>query len=165
MNQERISIPDYVASCDEDQLNNLVNMAKGRLKTIEESAFVRMWVICDEDINHGWFPIDKYEDALQFLHLTALGGHRPRAYDIRKTKEREDVANSLVNDTAKEYRAMINARTKDIKPILPEAVIDEVWNGMPGGPEGWLKEFGYLQFSREIEKAVAKHLFSASAEK
>lgn len=36
--------------------------------------------------------------------------------------------------------------------------ISEVWHSMSGGPAGWLKEFGYLQFARAIEDWIhARH--------
>lgn len=37
---------------------------------------------------------------------------------------------------------------------LTDAQIVEVWQSMPGGPDGWLKQFGFLQFARAIEQHV-----------
>jgi hypothetical protein len=34
--------------------------------------------------------------------------------------------------------------------------IADIWNGMPGGHEGFLKEWGYMQFSRALEEAFHK---------
>jgi hypothetical protein len=47
-----------------------------------------------------------------------------------------------------------------------EALTDEqivsVWQGMPGGPEGWLRQFGFLQFARAIEAEVRAALSQPS---
>lgn len=37
---------------------------------------------------------------------------------------------------------------------LSDTDIETIWRSMPGGPAGWLKSFGYLQFAREIETAI-----------
>lgn len=34
--------------------------------------------------------------------------------------------------------------------VLTDEQIVKVWQSMPGGAEGWLKEFGFLQFAHEI---------------
>lgn len=36
-------------------------------------------------------------------------------------------------------------------PVIPtDAQIVEVWQGMPGGADGWLKGWGFIQFSRAL---------------
>ncbi|OIJ42012.1 hypothetical protein [Massilia timonae] len=35
-------------------------------------------------------------------------------------------------------------------PEMTDAQIVAVWQAMPGGPDGWLKQFGYLQFARAL---------------
>jgi hypothetical protein len=40
------------------------------------------------------------------------------------------------------------------KAVLTDEQIVKVWQEMPGGPNGWLKEFGFSQFARAIEAAV-----------
>lgn len=40
--------------------------------------------------------------------------------------------------------------TVDAQVALSDEQIIEVWQAMPGGPEGWLKSFGFLQFARAI---------------
>lgn len=37
-----------------------------------------------------------------------------------------------------------------VKAHLTQEQIVAVWQGMPGGPEGWLKEFGFVQFAQAI---------------
>lgn len=37
---------------------------------------------------------------------------------------------------------------------LPEGTIESIINGMPGGLDGYLKTWGWLDFAREIEKAL-----------
>lgn len=39
---------------------------------------------------------------------------------------------------------------------LSDAEIVSVWQEMPGGPDGWLKSFGFLQFARAILAAAKK---------
>jgi len=39
-------------------------------------------------------------------------------------------------------------------PEMTDAEIVSVWQGMPGGAEGWLKQFGYLQFARAVLAAA-----------
>lgn len=42
--------------------------------------------------------------------------------------------------------------------ILSEQEIVSTWQGMPGGPDGWLTNFGFLQFARAIEaKAITAY--------
>lgn len=62
---DRPSIPDYVAACDEDQLENLIERAKARLKQIRESEWVTLWVVSDDWINHAW--ADSYAKAVEHL--------------------------------------------------------------------------------------------------
>lgn len=38
---------------------------------------------------------------------------------------------------------------------LTEEQVVAVWKGMPGGPEGWLKSFGFLQFAEALFDAQA----------
>jgi hypothetical protein len=38
---------------------------------------------------------------------------------------------------------------------LTNEEITDIWEAMPGQPGGWLKEFGYIQFARAIEKETA----------
>lgn len=45
---------------------------------------------------------------------------------------------------------------------LTDAQIDEVWSGMPGGPAGWLKEFGYSQYARAILAAASKPAYTGA---
>jgi hypothetical protein len=35
-------------------------------------------------------------------------------------------------------------------PEMTDEQIVKVWQDMPGGPDGWLKQFGYLQFARAL---------------
>ncbi|WP_313330697.1 hypothetical protein [Comamonas sp.] len=41
------------------------------------------------------------------------------------------------------------------QPQLTDAQIDEIFNAMPGGIDGWLKSWGYRQFARAIEAKAA----------
>lgn len=46
------------------------------------------------------------------------------------------------------------------KNELTNDQITDIWEAMPGQPEGWLKQFGYIQFARAIEAEVASRLAS-----
>lgn len=46
---------------------------------------------------------------------------------------------------------------------LTDAAIDEVWEAMPGGAEGWLKQFGYRQFARSIARHVLVRVAASMA--
>jgi len=37
---------------------------------------------------------------------------------------------------------------------LTEVQISDIWNAMPGGHKGFLKEWGYMQFAKAIEEAI-----------
>ena len=39
-------------------------------------------------------------------------------------------------------------------PEMTDEQIVAVWQAMPGGPDGWLKQFGYLQFARALLAAA-----------
>jgi Lar family restriction alleviation protein len=43
-------------------------------------------------------------------------------------------------------------------PVLDDADIETVWLTMPGGPNGWLRSFGYLDFAQAIEELVLERL-------
>lgn len=38
---------------------------------------------------------------------------------------------------------------------LTDPEIVAVWQWMPGGPDGWLKSFGYIQFAHALIEAIA----------
>jgi hypothetical protein len=40
-----------------------------------------------------------------------------------------------------------------VEELTPEQ-IDQVWHAMPGGADGWLKQFGYQQFAIAIQQRV-----------
>lgn len=48
---------------------------------------------------------------------------------------------------------------------LSDEDIRVIWQTMPGGPAGWLRSFGYLQFARAIEDAVTQRHSNAKGER
>lgn len=46
---------------------------------------------------------------------------------------------------------------------LTDQSIEEVWNTMPGGAAGWLKQFGYRQFARSIARHVLVRVAASMA--
>jgi len=53
---------------------------------------------------------------------------------------------------AKPKHSPLPATTPAIEapPALSDAQIVSIWQGMPGGPDGWLKQFGFMQFARAV---------------
>jgi len=49
------------------------------------------------------------------------------------------------------------------KGELSDEAIDEVWDAMPGGADGWLKQFGYFQFARAIARHVLVRVAASMA--
>lgn len=44
------------------------------------------------------------------------------------------------------------------EPILSEEEIAAIYESMEGGPEGWLKTFGYQQFAEKVEQKILERL-------
>jgi hypothetical protein len=72
------------------------------------------------------------------------------------------VGESWIDSNVAEYSLVTNEKrivyaTRAAAPrdALTEIQISEVWNAMPGGHGGWLKQWGYLQFARAILAASA----------
>lgn len=59
-----MSTQDYVEQLDEDQLQVLIECARARQKKIQESGWVKLWVVSIGWANVAWFGIDDYEAAV-----------------------------------------------------------------------------------------------------
>lgn len=59
-----MSHAEYVAKCDEDQLENLIAQAVSRLNNIRESGWVELWTVSVDGANVAWFAADDYAAAL-----------------------------------------------------------------------------------------------------
>lgn len=51
----------------------------------------------------------------------------------------------------------------DVPAELTDEAIDGLWSAMPGGPDGWLKQFGYRQFARSIARHVLVRVAASMA--
>lgn len=52
-------------------------------------------------------------------------------------------------------QAEIDEALERMRPcVMTDEQIDAVFNAMPGGVDGWLKEWGYRQFARALLKAA-----------
>jgi hypothetical protein len=101
----RMSHAEYIASCDEEQLEHLVELANAKLKEMREAGWVKLWVVSDDWMNHGWFPLNDYAAALQFLTTTGLdmaAKGKAGQLGIRPSKFRPEEAAKLVAETRQE---------------------------------------------------------------
>lgn len=85
---------------------------------------------------------------------------QPRSEPLNSAVAYRDTASRLVfaaqiRDRARELLAGASAAPQTVEHAsLTDERIVEVWNSMPGGPDGWLRQFGFLQFARAVEAAV-----------
>ncbi|NPT59690.1 hypothetical protein [Paraburkholderia elongata] len=77
---------------------------------------------------------------------------------LKRTGEilREQIAAAPAQETLAE-----TVVPKDPARLTPER-ISELWNGMPGGYAGFLKQWGYMQFARAVEAEVRATLPTTS---
>ncbi|MFK3741062.1 hypothetical protein [Massilia sp. TN1-12] len=86
----RVSIPDYVAQCDEDQLHNLVSQANRRIDEIKKTGWVRLWTLNVSWANLAWFAEDDYEAAVEHVaELVKKSAMKHPNTDIEITMTRE----------------------------------------------------------------------------
>lgn len=94
-----MSHQDYIAECDESQLDALIHLAKERQKAIWESGYVTLWVISNDWCNFAWFDEDRHEHAFQRMLAFALKGYKPGIeikWSLKKTRMRpEEAAEAL----------------------------------------------------------------------
>lgn len=103
----RMSHSEYIASCDEEQLEHLAELVNEKLKELREAGWVKLWVVSDDWMNYGWFPLSDYAAALQFLTATGLAmaaKGKAGQLGIRASKFRPEEAAKLVQDTQAELR-------------------------------------------------------------
>jgi len=113
-----MSHAEYIASCDEEQLHHLVELATAKLKEMRESGWVKLWVVSDDWMNHGWFPLSDYAAALQFLTATGLGlaaKGKAGQLGIRASKFRPEEAAKLVQETAAELALAVKLNKSEEK--------------------------------------------------
>lgn len=105
----RVSIPDYVAGCDEDQLANLISKANARLEEIKKAGWVRLWTLNVSWANVAWFAEDDYQAAVEHLcDLTREAGakHPGKDIEIEMSLERyrPDEVERLLSHTPKKEK-------------------------------------------------------------
>lgn len=71
--------------------------------------------------------------------------------------ESADLRQTQVESNSPEFDG-IGVQGAQASPVLDDADIETVWLTMPGGPAGWLKSFGYLDFAQAIEDLVLERL-------
>lgn len=60
-----MSIAEYVAKLDEDQLSNLIEKATARREDIRQSGWVKLWVVNIGWANVAWFPEGERDAAIE----------------------------------------------------------------------------------------------------
>lgn len=84
-----MSHQDYIESCDEQQLDCLIEMAQNKLKQIRDEGWVEMWVVGDDWCNYKWFHLKDYDLALEFLVKYGKNSVKEgREDEIKITKEK-----------------------------------------------------------------------------
>jgi hypothetical protein len=71
-----MSHQEYCAGLDEDQLQNLIEHAQCRIKSIQSEGWVFVWVVADY-CNRAWYPIDQHEKALDKMIELARAEAKP----------------------------------------------------------------------------------------
>lgn len=93
-----MSHQDYIAKCDEDQLESLIDLAQARLTMIRESGYVPLWVVSDSWLNHAWFADNEHRKALD--KMVELAGKSPEgencSWMVRRQRFRPSEAASLL---------------------------------------------------------------------
>lgn len=62
----RPSHEQYVAGCDEGQLENLIDQANARLQKLRKSGWIRLWTVSLGYANVGWFEEADHAPAVKF---------------------------------------------------------------------------------------------------
>jgi hypothetical protein len=60
-----VSTTEYIDKLDEDQLDFFIEAARARKRRIEESGWVKLWVVSIGWANVAWFDMDAYEFAIE----------------------------------------------------------------------------------------------------
>jgi len=60
-----MSIAEYVAKLDEDQLSNLIDKATARREDIRQSGWVKLWVVNISWANIAWFAEGDHAAAIE----------------------------------------------------------------------------------------------------
>lgn len=116
-----MSHAEYIATCDEEQLVHLVELANTKLKQLREAGWVKLWVVSDDYMNLGWFYLTDYAAALQFLTETGLNlaaQGKPRQLGIRSSKFRPEEAEKLVMETQAEIKLTVQPASTGKEPDL-----------------------------------------------
>jgi len=71
--------------------------------------------------------------------------------------ESRRIPESLAEKCRELFKAALHSGVAAGQVAVPEMTDEQivaVWQSMPGGPDGWLKQFGYLQFARALLAAA-----------
>lgn len=74
----RLSHEEYVAGCDEGQLENLVERANARLEKIRKSGWVKLWTVSIGWSNVAWFVEQEHGAAVDFARDAVAAEARRR---------------------------------------------------------------------------------------
>jgi hypothetical protein len=101
-----MSHAEYVANLDEDQLANLIEQARARIASIEQSGWVKLWTVNINWANTAWFAEGDHAPAIEHAckSIKALGAKQPGKsveMNISLEKYRPDEVAALVAASAK----------------------------------------------------------------
>jgi hypothetical protein len=102
-----VSTTEYIDKLDEDQLDFFIEAARARKKKIEESGWVKLWVVSIGWANVAWFPADAYEAAVSCacaeVKREAAKGNKGIEMELQLDRFRpEEVADLIARSKAKE---------------------------------------------------------------
>lgn len=86
-----MSHEEYIAGCDAEQLRSLVVMANERMKEIQQSGWVNLWVVSDEWCNRCWFSEDQHREAFDKMIEFASADYKSGesiTWSVEKTRMR-----------------------------------------------------------------------------
>lgn len=138
------------------------------MTTSTQAALVRLLAAIDNaekgDLHGGFGP--GYENGLGIEVGTELQAARLLAQQVIANSELQ-VRSALtfdhwfelnqpagsVGDMERGWNACLTSLSVAPMADLPDPRLVEIWQSMPGGPDGWLKHFGFLQFGQAVVKA------------
>jgi hypothetical protein len=94
-----MSHEEYVAGCDEDQIEGLIEAANKRLAKIRSSGWVKLWTVSIGYGNVAWFREPDYEAAVDYAcKAVKAESTRRGAQDLEMSVELERYRPGDVDD-------------------------------------------------------------------
>ena len=94
--------------------------------------------------------------TLQFRKQTHIGPHHALG-QARIWSAWQDVPIEVAQDTTV-TTGIENSVTQTLTQIVSDADLDDVFNSMPNGPQGFCRTWGYRDFARRLMALIAERL-------